>query len=154
MCHLPIDIAPSENIVRAILCPTHIKQGSNEVKYQAFKSRPGTDEVSVIRHSHMGSNFCKNKGKEIEVGWPNNYFVGFSVIPASVIFDCGSKVHDSREEYCGHAHISHGFILQPNEPPPPDLNLILTERYKALRDKSVYHADRDPAAAAWTGSAF
>jgi hypothetical protein len=154
MCHLPIEIAPSENIVRAILSPSHIKQGSKEVKYQAFKSRPGTDEVSVIRHSHMGSYFCKHKGKEIEAGWPNHCFVGLIVMPASVICDCDSTVNDSRKEYCGHAHISHGFILPPNEPPPADVNLKLTERCKALRDKAVYHADSDPTAAAWTGAAF
>ena len=55
MCHLPTDIAGDENIVRAILCPAHVKLGSAEIKHQAFRSRPGIDEVSVIRHSYMGS---------------------------------------------------------------------------------------------------
>jgi hypothetical protein len=53
MCHLPTDIAEDETIVRAILCPAHVKEGSTEVKHQAFRSRAGTDEVSVIRHSYM-----------------------------------------------------------------------------------------------------
>jgi hypothetical protein len=154
MCHLPTDIGGDENIVRAIFCPSHVKLGSTEVKHQAFRSRPGTDDVSVIRHSYMGSDFCKQKGKEIEAGWPKNFFVGLSVIRAASIRECESTVHDSREEYCGHAHISHGFIFPPNEPPPSETLLILTDRCKALRDKAVYYPDRDTASHKWTGSVF
>jgi hypothetical protein len=154
MCHLPTDIAGDENIVRAILCPAHVKEGSTRVKHQAFRSRPGTDEVSVIRHSYTGSDFCKQKGKEIEAGWPKNFFVGLSVIRAASILECGSTVHDSREEYWGHAHISHGFILPPNEPPPPEMNLILTARCTAIRNKSVYYPDPNTASYNWTGEVF
>jgi hypothetical protein len=154
MCHLPTDIAGDENIVRAILCPAHVKQGSTEIRHQAFRSRSGTDEVSVIRHSYMGSDFCKQKGKEIEAIFPKNLFVGLSVIRAASVSECGSTVHDSRAEYCGHAHISHGFTLSPNEPPPPAVNLVLTDRCKAIRDKSVYYPDPNPASCKWTGSVF
>jgi hypothetical protein len=154
MCHMPTDIAGDENIVRVILCPTHVKEGSTKVRHQAFRSRPGTDEVSVIRHSYKGSDFCKQKGKEIEAGWPKNFFVGLSVIRAVSIRECGSTVHDSREEYCGHAHISNGFIMPPNEPPASDFLLALTERCKAIVDKSVYHPDRYTASPKWTGAAF
>jgi len=66
MCHLPTEVGDDENIVRAILSPAHVKAGSNNIRHQAFRSRAGTDEVSVIRHSYMGSDFCKQKGKEIE----------------------------------------------------------------------------------------
>ena len=154
MCHLPIEIDDDEKIVRAILCPAHVKPGSKDIRHQAFRSRPGTDEVSVIRHSYMGSDFCKRKGKEIEAGWPKNAFVGLAVTLASAIRNSGSSVHDSREEYFGHAHISHGFILPANEPPPPELNLKLTDRCKTILSSVTYHADPNPSSAGWTGPTF
>lgn len=64
MCHLPTDIAGDENIVRAILCPAHVKLGSAEIKHQAFRSRPGIDEVSVIRHSKQKNMFVGLSGSE------------------------------------------------------------------------------------------
>ena len=64
MCEIPIDIDDTEVIVRAIFEPYHVKKG--KLKLQAFKSPAGKDEVSVIRHTYMGTAFCKCKAKEIE----------------------------------------------------------------------------------------
>ena len=154
MCHLPTDIADDENIVRAILSPAHVKPGSTKVRHQALRSRAGEDEVSVIRKSHMGTDFCKEKGKEIESGWPKNFFVGLLSATAKKIYECGSTVHDSRAEYCGHAHISHGFTIMPNEPPPADINLALTNRCSLLLERMTYYPDPDPASPGWSGDSF
>lgn len=65
MCELPIEIANAEIIVRGIMCPSHVKKDNVSLKPAAFKSKAGTDDVSVIRHTHMGSDFCKAKAKEV-----------------------------------------------------------------------------------------
>lgn len=154
MCHLPTEIADDENIVRVILSPAHVKPNSTKVRHQALRSRAGEDEVSVIRQSHMGTDFCKEKGKEIEAGWPKNFFVGLLSAKAKEIHECGSTVHDSRTEYCGHAHISHGFIITPNEPPSADINLVLTNRCSRILEIMTYYPDPNPASLRWTGASF
>ena len=50
MFDLPFEIGDEEKIVRAIMCPSHIKTGKNTLKPAAFRSKAGTDDVSVIRH--------------------------------------------------------------------------------------------------------
>jgi hypothetical protein len=57
MCDLPIEIADEEKIVRAIFYRPHIDLQKNRLKPAAFRSLPGIDEVSVIRHTYMGSDF-------------------------------------------------------------------------------------------------
>jgi len=155
MCHLPIEIGNDENIVRVIFHRDYVKSGPHTYKHQVFRSGPpGTDEVSVIRHSYMGSDFCKQKGKEIAVRRHKDSFVGFAVLRTRAVLDTGSTVHDSRKYYCGHAHISHGFTVEPNEPPEAENNMRLTARCKALRDAAAYYPDPNPATPNWTGPDF
>lgn len=153
MCQLPIEIADAENVVRVILCPSHVKVGSNVLKPAAFRSRANTDEVSVVRQTHMGSDFCKQKGLSIQKLSITEYS-GLAFVKAKAIKDCGSSVRDSREEYCGHAHISHGVVLEPNEPPQSDLNRFITERCRNILKATVYYPDPDPIAPIWTGPDF
>jgi hypothetical protein len=151
MCDIPIEIAGEENIVRAIKSPYHIDKRRNKLKHQAFRSKPETDEVSVVRHHYMGSDFCKAKAKEIVAHDPTATYEGLAVLRADAIRATGSTIHDSRNVYCGHAHISHGIILLPDDPLHAELNLALTERCQALCDAALYHADPDPSAPSWTG---
>ena len=65
MCEIPIDIDDKETIVRAIFQPYHVNK-KGKLKPEAFKSPVGKDEVYVIRHTYMGTGFCKRKAKEIE----------------------------------------------------------------------------------------
>jgi len=151
MCDIPIEVAGEEKIVRAIKSPYHIDKRKNRLRHQAFRSKPGTDEVSVIRHQYMGSDFCKTKAKEIVAQDPSAIYVGLAVLHADAIRGTSSAIHDSRNVYCGHAHISHGIILLPGDPPNAEQNLVLTERCKALCAAALYHADPDPSAPSWTG---
>jgi len=135
MCEIPVLIDPDERIVRAIVsgCLNKSKTG---IKPRAFRAEPGTDEVSVIRHTYMGSDFCKAKGRE-RAG-----YVGLAVLHAKEIRQADSEVFDSRDEFCGHAHISHGILAAtPNEPLPPQDNLVLDKKLEALRSAAVYHPD-------------
>jgi hypothetical protein len=150
-CVLPINIDDDEKIVRVIKSTHHLtkdKMTSKVIlKPAAFRSQAGTDDVSVIRQTYTGSDFCKAKGKVIAA----NSYAGLAVISAADIRSTGSTVHDSRIVYLGHAHISHGVIVQPDEPQTSDLNLRLTERCRALCRAALYHPDPEPLVAAWTG---
>lgn len=144
-CDLPIEITGEEKIARLIRTPSHIKK--NKLVPAAFRSQAGTDEVSVIRQSYMGSDFCKAKGKEIMA----DAYVGLAVILAQDIRNTGSTIQDSRDEYCGHAHIAHGVILPRHEPLNAEMNLFITERCRELVKVTTLYPDPDPAAANWTG---
>jgi len=146
-CNLPFEIADEEKIVRLIRTPSHIDTRKNKLKPAAFRSQVGTDDVSVVRHSYMGSDFCKAKGKEIMA----DAYIGLAVVTAQNIRNTGSTVHDSRDEFCGHAHISHGVILQPNEPLESEANFLVTERCRELVKMTSLHLDPDPVSSKWSG---
>jgi hypothetical protein len=152
MCEIPVAIADTEKIVRAIVSPFHVDRKKNKLKTAAFKSRPGTDEVSVVRGMYKGADFCKAKGREIAAASTKGEYVGLAVLLARQVRDAGSEVHDSRNVYCGHAHISHGTIAPPpNEPLPPDQQLALDEKLETLRDAAAFHADPSPEKDGWAG---
>jgi len=151
MCQIPVDISDDEKIVRAIMCPYHLNKDRAKLIPRAFRSRPGSDEVSVIRHTHTSSDFCKRKARETASRSGREY-AGLAVLSARQIRKAGSEVHDSRDEYCGHAHISHGIIAPPpNEPLPPRDNMELDRKVKELRNAAVYYPDPEPHAETWTG---
>ena len=150
MCQIPIEIDDAEQIVRAIKSPPHIdKKNPAKLKPGAFRSKSGTDNVSVIRHDYMGSDFCKAKGKASAN--PFAVYVGLASISAAAIRSTGSTVHDSREQFLGHAHISHGLILFPDEPPKSEDNLVIQERCRALCALATFHRDPEPEREDWTG---
>jgi hypothetical protein len=155
MCLLPLNIDESERIVRIVLCDLHIKKNSKELRHQLFRSKVGTDDVSVVRYEYKGVDFCREKGAEISKTMRSQSFVGLAVIVAESIRFCGSRIDDSRHVYCGHAHISHGLVSPPaNDPACAEDNYILTERHKALLKYTTYYPDPAPDAEMWTGTAF
>lgn len=151
MCMLPLDIANEEKIVRVIMTPSHVNQRKNTLKPAAFRPRAGTDEVSVIRHTHMGSDFCKLKGQSIAADNTKVRYVGLASLTADQIRNTKSTVHDSRNEYCGHAHIAHGIRSQPDEPQESATNMEITERCRALVSVATYHPDPNPSTPNWEG---
>lgn len=152
MCDLPIEIPNYEIIVRAVMCPSHVKPNRLALKPAAFKSKPGTDDVSVIRHTHMGSDFCKQKAKQIAN--EKAEYAGLAWISAKDIREATSQVTDSRSEYCGHAHIEHGLIFPAGEPPEGATFDAITERCKELVKRAKYLPDPQPAEECWTGAAI
>jgi hypothetical protein len=149
MCDIPVPVHDGEKIVRTIMLGS-VNKSKTALKPRAFRSAPGTDEVSVIRHTYKGSDFCKAKGRERGAD-----YVGLAVLLAGQIRQANSEVIDSRGEYCGHAHISHGVVAPPpNEPLSPQDNLVLDKKVEALRSAALYHPDPDPNADGWTGPAL
>jgi hypothetical protein len=152
MCDIPIEIAEEEKIVRAIMSG-HLNKNGTRLTPRAFRSRPAVDEVSVIRHTYKGSDFCKAKGREVAAKAGVQQFRGLAVLLASQIRKVGSGVNDSREEFCGHAHISHGILQPPpNEPPSAREILELDKKLGMLRDAALYCPDPDPESEGWTGA--
>jgi hypothetical protein len=137
-------VANEETVVRA-LRECHVRKG--KLRDNVFRPVAGTDEVSVMRHTYMESDSCKAKAKEIAIGDPNNPYVGFAAITVEFVRTVGSEVNDSREEFCGHAHISHGIVLPADEPPDPTLSL----RIRALNGKARLLLDPTPDIETWTG---
>jgi hypothetical protein len=151
MCDIPIEIADQEKIVRAVMSG-HLNKDGTRLKPRAFQSRRGADEVSVIRHSYKDSDFCKAKGREVAAQSGVQQYAGLAVLTAAQIKDAGSEVHDSREEYCGHAHISHGCVQPPpNEPLPAREALELEKKLAKLRDSAAYYPDPSPEVVGWSG---
>lgn len=145
MCDIPVPVANEETLVRA-LRECHVNR-KGKLKENVFRSPAGLDEVSVMRHTYMSSDACKAKGKEIAAGNPNNAYVGFAAISAASIRSLHSEVTDSRQEFCGHADISHGVVVPEGEPLTPELNL----RLRDLKDRAKLLMDPAPADDSWTG---
>ena len=158
MCEIPIDIDDTEVIVRAIFQPYHVNK-KGRLKPKAFQSPAGKDEVSVIRHSYVGTAFCKGKAKEIEakgnMGKEKSQlktYKGFAVLKALHIRSVGSDVNDSQDLFLGHADIHHGIVLEPNEPHESSKSMMLNERLRLLADKAVFYPDPAPDANQWLGA--
>ncbi|MGO9930432.1 MAG: hypothetical protein ACLPV8_01240 [Steroidobacteraceae bacterium] len=158
---IPIEIAEDETIVRAAFYPQTLdrkgRKGGTAFTLRAsiFKSKFGEDEVSVIRRNYTDNQFCKDKAKEIELlakckGESKKDFRGFAVITAKLIENSGSKIIDSRSEYAGHAHISHGFVVERNEPARAEVN----ERLDALKKAAIFIADPFPDKWCWKGASL
>jgi len=134
------------------MSPYHFNPKTGKLRPSAFRSEPGTDDVSVIRHIHKGSDFCKEKALEIAGKTVNKQFKGFAVLTASKIRGVGAQVSDSRQYYCGHAHISYGFVAPPrDEPQQSTTNMALLKMTRAILDAAKYYEDPDPSVLAWTG---
>jgi hypothetical protein len=148
MCDIPVPIANEETVIRA-LRECHIRKG--KLRDNAFRPPPGIDEVSVMRHTHMTSNPCKQKAQEIAGGDPNNRYVGVAAITAESIRSEHSEVTDSREEFCGHAHISYGIAAPVADEP---IDPVLLSRLQELKKKAKLLLDPEPETDAWTGEAI
>ena len=127
--------------------PSHVDKRKGTLNSRAFRPRPSTDQISVIRQTHMGTDFCRSKGKEIASKATHSTYVGLAVLTANQIRRVGAEVCDSRQEFCGHAHISYGIVAQPNEPLEPRL----AQMVRRLFECATYYEDPDPAASCWTG---
>jgi hypothetical protein len=149
MCDIPEAIANEETVVRA-LRECHVRKGG--LRPNVFRSMIGIDEVSVMRHSYMKSDACKAKAKEIasKNGDGKNPYVGFAAVLVGSVRSVGSQVNDSREEFCGHAHISHGVVVAADEPLDPKL----LQQIKALQDQAKVLFDPSPETENWTGAAM
>jgi hypothetical protein len=149
MCDIPVPMADDEKVVRA-LRQCHIRSG--KLRENVFRPPPQKDRVSVMRHTHMGSDACKVKAQQIAQGDPKNPYEGLAAITVISIRMLGSEVQDSREgNFCGHADISHGIVVPAGEPPESPLSVELGKRVRAMKDQAKLFRDPAPAAEGWAG---
>lgn len=143
MCDIPEQIDPDEVIVRAVRHPLNF-DGKQRMKPNIFRDAPGEDELSGMRKAHLGNDKCKALAKE---KFPDAYR-GFVAIKASEAVGADATVHDSRAEFCGHAHLSLGFKAPAKGDTAEPWQL---DRYKKLFDIARKYLDPDVPAEAWTG---
>lgn len=147
MCDIPEVVASEENVVRAIFSG-HVDK--KVLRKNAFFEI--NDDVSVMRHSYIGSDECKRRALEVTPGNPAIKYKGLAIIGVKRVRDAKSQVTDSRAVYCGHAHISHGIpIPPPDDPLYSAQKLQLDDRLRELKQHARYVPDPDPAAPTWTG---
>jgi hypothetical protein len=150
---IPVEIADDERIVRAIMVPAHFDEKKKKLKKAAFRPAPGSDMLSVMRASYLTSDECKVRAKN--AANQKACYVGFARILSGKVRECGSEVTDAREDYLGHAHISHGFGPLPiGEPLPPDVQAKFDERLNCLVSHTQFFSDADPDSETWKGEAF
>src|SRR6266540_3272255 len=100
MCNTPVEIAPTEKIVRAAIYPTHFDKKKGTLTWRLFRPKPD-DQLSVIR-AILGADFCKAKGREIaKIAGGDRTYRGLAVLTADQIRSVGAEVTDSREIYYG-----------------------------------------------------
>jgi hypothetical protein len=142
-------------MLRAIKTPYHINK-KRVLKTNAFRSKPGTDDVSVMRYSHMGISACHRQAQEVVKKEPNSY-VGFASFTAGAVRRAGSQVIDTREAmFCGHASIMHGMPQpikdQPGTPQTPQVNEFIDDKIEILLKSVKFHPNVDPTSPHWDGA--
>lgn len=146
----PQEVEDGETIVRCICSPYHLdKRGA--LHWKAFQPRSGSAKVSVIRHGVVGSNFCKERGKELSDPSADKVYSGLAAILALSIRSAGAEVEDAPQDFPGHAHIDHQIEVEPYRPLAPHVLEVLRDRCKALKSIARYYSDPDPDAQGWTG---
>jgi hypothetical protein len=136
-CDIPEQIEAAERVTRAILTPMHVKRGA--IKAMAFRPKRGSDDLSVMRSDHMAQEDVMAHAKDLES--PVNKLHALVSVSVGDVRSGGGDVIDSRSEFCGHAHISQGFVVPPDPDgaPPEATDLVLldkmTQRAQALLDK-------------------
>jgi hypothetical protein len=152
MCDIPLPVGDAEKIVRAVFS-NHLKK--EKLKEYVFHPGSGPDEVSVMRHTYLGSDKCKARALQIKPRNPALKYKGLAAIGVDAVRNSGSQVTDSRHVFCGHAHISHGIQLPPPEDPlHSELMLRLDDRLRVLKDLARFFPDPDPTSDGWTGEAI
>jgi hypothetical protein len=151
MCDLPLHVGDQEQVVRAIFS-NHVK--NRTLQKNVFYDRK--DDVSVMRHTLIGSDECKKHSSEVRPQDPRITYKGFAVIGVKAVRDTKSKVTDSRDgNFCGHASISHGILLPPDEDPLyAEQKLALDDRLRTLKSLARFIPDPDPSCETWTGEKF
>ena len=102
--------------------------------------------VRRVSNYYLGSDSCKQNGQKLGAT-PRPVYVGLAVVKVAAVRAVGSTVHDSRKEFLGHAHISHGVAAIQNEPYPPEVSLAISNILKS----TTYFPDPEPDGPSWTG---
>jgi hypothetical protein len=148
---VPRNIDDDELLIRAVT--TYNKKSNSRLRGSLFKN--ADDEVSVSRRRWvepwLAKLIAKGRLQNFRCKPPNRY-EGLAFISARTVRAHGSSVEDSRSEYIGHAHISHGIIRQPvGEALPVALKRQNDDRAQAIADSARFLVDPNPRGFRWSG---
>jgi hypothetical protein len=148
---IPEDVSGDEVIVRGVCSPYHVDKNGRLTK-GLYNPEPDSDELSVMRHDHMGSDACKARAKELEDVAKKKIYTGLAVFSANHVRTVGWDVKDSRSVYMGHADIKVGVVRTRGEPLPADKLHVFHAQRKKLLNLTNYFPDPDPGVSDWTGA--
>jgi hypothetical protein len=148
MAEIPVEVADTETIVRAVFHPYHLNR--ENLKWQAFLPPSERRDVSVVRHDYLGTENCRRHAKAMQS--ERKRYRGFASLKVHAVRTAGPDVIDSREEFLGHADIMHKHPAPPaGEPSTSQLFDELRETCKRLAQTAKFCADPDPDAETWSG---
>jgi hypothetical protein len=157
-CDIPVVIEGPEKLVRVIISPWHFDKKKRRPKSQAYMPSRGTDEISLIRAEKIGMTQCKQRALELCSKKPvqeTPRLQGFATALASQIQVEGFAVVDSRDQFCGHAHIAVGIkAAEKGEPPNAEDKLKLSDISEKLMAIFRFMPDPTPDAPEWAGEAL
>lgn len=152
-CEIPHAVEVNEKVVRAIKTPYYFhKKRKDELIPQALFPRAGSSDVSVTRQL-MGDDYCADMSRKTVKPINSSDYCGMLVMGVESVRTSGSEVYDFRQDFCGHAHLTHGIEMPPKgETMDPKISEELKERCKKIIEAAAYHRDAYEAGPGWTGS--
>ena len=145
---IPIYIENSERIVRILYFPKHVYKNEKSVKWGAFRSPAGKDEVSVIRLDYCSPEFCKNQGKEHQNPEQKRSYFGLAVLIAKEIREVEAEVIYTPEgNHIYHADIKVGFIYELGKEPPAKIKY----KVETMAQTARIYKDPNPDSNIWEG---
>jgi hypothetical protein len=154
-CDISAEIPDEEKVVRAIKTPFYFhKTRKTELIPRALHPPPESSDASVTRHC-MGNDFCADRSRRTVKEENASHYCGMLVFAASVARQAGTDVYDYRADFCGHAHINHGFTIPPRgEPMDPREREALDKKCRGILASSAFHPDSYDAGPGWSGGAL
>ncbi|HBX51633.1 MAG: hypothetical protein A2W98_02315 [Bacteroidetes bacterium GWF2_33_38] len=145
---IPKEISVAEKILRVVFHPMNFNS-SMKLKSNSFKSKPGEDEVSVIRFDFCDANFCKKYGKEIQNPYNRRNFCGFALLNAKEVFECDAEIEFTPRKTSNpyHADIKIGFIAEQGKQLPAEFQFKVDE----MTRKARFYEDQNPDSTKWEG---
>jgi len=157
---IPLEILEDELIVRGIVHPLFYSK--KKISDNAFLPPPkGRKDVSVLRHDHTDSHFCKNHSSSLRIG--ENTYCGLGVLLAKSVdevnkaeeykLENGELINiilkatpNHQENLPMHADIIYSHSMDDDEP-----KTLMRKIAKALKNKSEYLNDPYPNESNWKG---
>lgn len=133
MDNIPHQIEESEEIIRVLLDPIHIKK-ENEVKAYAFQPPKDSEDISVNRGKYTTYNLCKTQGLKLQN--ERNKFWGLGIATFSVLKKVGFSVvysPDYKNSNLAHSDIKIGEKKIEGEPLSIETTLKIKELIKSLK---------------------
>src|SRR3979490_237019 len=76
MCDIPVAVADHERVVRAVF--SHHLNKNKKIREYLFSPGCGPDEVSVMRHSYLGTDACRKEACKVKPANPGVRYKGLA----------------------------------------------------------------------------